>query len=121
MENFLKQTQQSQSIESKEILKNDIKLIDDFVEKNKNRNNFNELVHSKFPIFSEKYPALFKKLINQDCDRNQLEFVLNRLEQVRTGTKSQHDASVEVGQVLVDNYVKPKLAEKERREKQQSE
>ena len=41
--------------------------------------------------------------------------MLDKLEQIQTNKKTQYDASVEVGQVLVDKFVKPKLAEKEKR------
>lgn len=93
-------------------LKSQINEIRNYVNKNCNKKDFDEQVRQQFNQFEHKYPALFKKLINGDCDPEQLEFVLNRLEQVRTGTKTQHDASVEVGQVLVDKYVKPELEKK---------
>ena len=93
-------------------LKSQINEIMEYVNQNHIKKDFDEKVRQQFSHFENKYPALFKKLINQDCDQEQLEFVLNRLEQVRTGTKSQHDASVEVGQVLVDKYVKPELEKK---------
>ncbi len=118
MEDYLKQQKQLQGIEESSKIRKEINEIDKYVVKHVNDPDFNEKVTSQFSDFNDKYPVLFKKIINQDCDRNQLEFILNRLEEVRTGTKSQHDASVEVGQILVDNYVKPKLAEKEKQEKQ---
>lgn len=93
-------------------LRSQINEIKGYVNKNYQKENFDEQVRQQFSLFENKYPALFKKLINRDCDPEQLEFVLNRLEQVRTGNKSQHDASVEVGQVLVDKYVKPELEKK---------
>ena len=43
--------------------------------------------------------------------------MLSKLDQVRLGTQSQHNASVDVGQVLVDRYVKPELAKKEKSRK----
>jgi hypothetical protein len=38
-----------------------------------------------------------------------LEMMLKNLEKMEAGSLSQHDASVAVGTVLVDTYVKPQL------------
>lgn len=112
MQDYLNQQKNTQEIEDTSSIKEKINEIDNYVSHNKHKTNFNIDVEQQFSDFNKKYPSLFKKLINQDCDRKQLDFVLNRLEEVRVGSKTQYDASVEVGQVLVDNYVKPKLAEK---------
>ena len=105
-------TSNLKQIEDTISLKSQISEIKKYVNHNHHKKDFDEKVRQQFSHFENKYPALFKKLTNQDCDAEQLEFVLNRLEQVRTGIKSQHDASVEVGQVLVDKYVKPELEKK---------
>ena len=42
--------------------------------------------------------------------------MLSKLDQVRLELKK-HNASVDVGQVLVDRYVKPELAKKEKSSK----
>ena len=120
MENYLKQQKQLQGIEDSSKIRSEINDIDNFIMIHKNELDFINKITLEFSDFNERYPVLFKKLIHQECDRDQLEFLLLRLEEVRTGSKSQHDASVEVGQILVDNYVKPKLAEKERNEEELS-
>ena len=106
----------SGQIEDTNSLKSQINQINEYINHNYHKKEFEDQVRLEFSQFENKYPALFKKLINRDCDPDQLEFVLNRLEQVRTGMKSQHDASVEVGQVLVDKYVKPELEKKKNKE-----
>ena len=38
--------------------------------------------------------------------------MLKQLENIQKGNKTQHDASVEIGQILVDKFVKPELNKK---------
>lgn len=114
MENYLNnnQTQTEYTIETSDTIKEQVNLINDYVKKNKRDVNFRQNVSEKFSEFEHKYPTLFRKLVEEDCDREQLNFMLSKLDQVRTGNQTQHNASVDVGQVLVDKYVKPELAKK---------
>jgi hypothetical protein len=105
----------AETIEPVSSIKKQIKDIQKYVAKNKNKSTFTTDIGTEFPIFKERYPVLFKLLSQNNCDPQQLAMLLGRLEQVQAGTKSQYDASVEVGTMLVDKHVKPKLAEKERR------
>ena len=114
MEKFLDGTQSTteQEIESTESITNQINSISEYVQKNKRNVDFRKNVSEEFSEFEHRYPTLFRKLVEDDCDRQQLNFMLSKLEQVRSGNQSQHDASVDVGQVLVDKFVKPELAKK---------
>lgn len=114
MENYLNNNDNTEyEIESSDTIKEQVSLIVQYVKKNKRHIDFRKNVSTQFFEFENKYPTLFRKLVEEDCDQQQLNFMLSKLDQVRTGTQSQHDASVVVGQVLVDKYVKPELAKKE--------
>ena len=45
-------------------------------------------------------------------DLTTLEYMVNMAQQVKNKNKTQHDASVEVGQKLVDDFVRPVLPKK---------
>jgi len=67
----------------------------------------------ELPELSKKYSAIFaifknNRMTPKDMDR--MKFMLTKAAEVRNGGISEHDASVAVGQVLVDDIVKPQLA-----------
>ena len=59
--------------------------------------------------FKEDKPQLFDMICSNHCDDMVLSQLLYQFEEVKSGNINQHDASVNVGQVLVDKYVKPKI------------
>ena len=59
--------------------------------------------------FYNKFEHSFDMITNSMCDDNMLNKILNTHMAVKNGSISQHDASVSVGQELVDTFVKPKL------------
>jgi len=59
--------------------------------------------------FAQDYPELFKKVI-QHQDLSHLAVMLGALDKMETGALSQHQASILVGQRLVDKIVKPQLS-----------
>lgn len=114
MEDYLSNNNNTKyEIESSTTIKEQVNIIVQYVKKNKRQVDFRKSVSEKFSEFENKYPTLFRKLVEEDCDQHQLNFMLSKLDQVRTGSQTQHDASVDVGQLLVDKYVKPELAKKE--------
>lgn len=66
------------------------------------------VIREKVPDFIEKYPELFKKIINRQ-DLSPIQTMLTMLDKMGDGTISQHQASVIVGKKLVDRYVTPQL------------
>ena len=60
----------------------------------------------KYKAFSEKYPALFKKCCESN-DMAQIQYVLNMLKNIEEEKMTQETATVNVGQKLFDDYVKP--------------
>jgi hypothetical protein len=65
-------------------------------------------IREKVPEFCERYPELFKKLIDKE-DLTPIQSMLAMLDRMSEGTISQHQASMIVGQKLVDRFVKPQL------------
>ena len=59
--------------------------------------------------FAQDYPELFKKVIQRQ-DLSHLSVMLGALDKMETGALSQHQASILVGQRLVDKIVKPQLS-----------
>ena len=64
--------------------------------------------HRTHATFATSYPELFKKVIEKQ-DLSHLGVMLNALDKMETGSLSQHQASILVGQRLVDKFVKPQL------------
>jgi len=67
------------------------------------------VVASKFDEYQKEFPTLFATLLRQDYPPDVLEMMLSRLEAREDGKTTQHDASVAVGTVLVDRFVKPQM------------
>lgn len=64
----------------------------------------------KYPDFAKHYPTLFEKLFDPNLDIATLRYMLNQKDKMNHNKLTEHDASVKVGTLLVDKYVKPKLA-----------
>ena len=67
-----------------------------------------ESIRSKVPQFIEQYPELFKKLIKKE-DLTPINDMLKLLDKMGNGSLSQHEASVVIGQSLVNRFVTPQL------------
>ncbi|QOI90172.1 hypothetical protein QKU58_gp159 [Pyramimonas orientalis virus] len=63
----------------------------------------------KYPEFSSNYPYLLNKLYEDNFDKDTLRYMLNQKQKIDANKSSEYDASVKVGTVLVDKYVKPNL------------
>lgn len=76
-----------------------------FRDENKSKDELQKTYHK----FAEEKPQLFDMICSPNCD----DFMLNQMIKMRTkvenGEISQHDASVNIGQHLVDKYVKPEM------------
>jgi hypothetical protein len=66
-------------------------------------------VSTQFAEWQVEFPKLFEMVLTRTYDRNLMNMMLLHLEKVEQGISSQHDASIAVGTVLVDNIVKPQL------------
>lgn len=59
--------------------------------------------------WEQEYPKLFAMVLDPEYSRATLNAMLEQLEAVEKGRMTTHDASVTVGTVLVNSYVRPKL------------
>jgi hypothetical protein len=85
-------------------IRKNVKEIKKWVENNDTEKDIRERV----PDFVEKYPELFKKIINKS-DLTPINTMLSMLDRMGSGSISQHQASAIIGKQLVDKYVTPKL------------
>jgi hypothetical protein len=69
--------------------------------------NKQHVFKEKYPEFAEKYPTLFGMCCDPNSDISKLDYLLNMLKNIQTDRMTQHVASVNVGQILFDEYVKP--------------
>lgn len=96
-----------------EEIKKIIKNIDKIVIELKNKNITNEdLMENYFwdnhADIMNKYPFLVCQIIG-GADRKMLDYMIQTLNQIENENKDQADADVEIGQKIVDDYIKPKL------------
>jgi hypothetical protein len=70
--------------------------------------NKEEHFAEKYEDFSTNYPVLYKTVCSGG-NTEHLEFMLGMLDQMNKKQKTQHDASVAVGQLLFDKYVEPRI------------
>ena len=66
-------------------------------------------VQEKYRDFSLNYPAIFIMAADGNLDMKRFESMVNMAQRVKDDKISQHDASVKVGESLVNDYVKPKI------------
>jgi hypothetical protein len=66
-------------------------------------------VSARFAQYQQDFPKIFEMLLTRNYSRDTLDMMLRNLAKMESGNISQHDASVAVGTVLVDRFVKPQL------------
>lgn len=62
-----------------------------------------------FATAKVEFPRLFKMLLDPKHSEAMLTSMLRQLEAVEAGARSTHEASVTVGTILVNQFVRPKL------------
>lgn len=68
----------------------------------------NEL-KEQYSDFELNYNSLFKLCTSEDYDLNKLMLFIQMASSVQRKEITEHDASVQIGEMLVNEYVKPKL------------
>jgi hypothetical protein len=68
-----------------------------------------EAIEKELAAEKEDYPRLFAMVNDPRHSPAMLYAMLDQLERVEKGAKSTHDASVAVGTILVNSFVRPKL------------
>jgi len=69
------------------------------------------IVSSQFPNYQTEFPQLFAMILKPDYDQRILDHMVAQIEKMEAGRQNQHQASVAVGTVLVDTYVKGKVGQ----------
>ena len=77
-----------------------------------NETKFDELVNKECDDFAEKYPTIYMKIKNDSLNDEQFGFMLDMLSRVKNNDMTQHNASVAVGERLVNEFVMPALEKK---------
>ena len=83
--------------------------IENLALKELSENEFKEKAKKEFEFLFKNYEAIFNISISSNYDFSRLKFMLEMAQKVKKSEITEHDASVQVGQVLVDQIVKPQL------------
>ena len=75
------------------------------------REQFVEAMKAKYEYLFTNSATLFERVMQGDLNMQQLDYMLAMIDKVNGGA-DYHNTSVEVGQKLVDVYVKPMLDKK---------
>ena len=62
-----------------------------------------------FHKLKSEFPTIYEKTCNGSLETDRLIFMLKMQNKIRQKNISSHEASIQVGQELVDNIVKPNL------------
>ena len=92
--------------------------IKQYYKKNKNKADFQENAKIKFKDFEYKYPIIFKKIMENTLNNEEFVMMMNMMRKIQNDELTDHDASVKVGQHLVDKFVKPMLNKEKNIEKE---
>ena len=97
------------NIQSGNDIRNEISKIKKTMSELENDDTYKETLKNKYPSFVDKYPTLFDKIISKTIDDEKLDFMLSMLTQIKTGEKTEFDASAAVGKKLFSEHVEPRL------------
>lgn len=75
--------------------------------RNKSAEEFNKHMEEKFPVFSDRYYAVFQKLLSGE-DLTPLFSMLGAIEKIKSGQVSLEDAEKNLGLELADKYIHKK-------------
>ena len=85
--------------------------------KNHTAESFEDEMNGKYGYLKNNVGTIFNSCLKGDMNLKVLTYMINQAKQLKKNNISKHDASVNVGQVLVDTFVKPNLdKEKEKAE-----
>jgi len=85
------------------------KFNDNMAAKELNAEEFKISMKSQYSYLYNNYEPIFGISCSKSYDYNRLATMLGLAQKVKSNQVSEHDASVQVGQILVDQIVKPQL------------
>lgn len=74
-----------------------------------NKNIFEEEMKNKYSYLYDNFKSIFTICMSKSYDYNRLEMMVNMANQVKNNDITEKEASIKVGQVLVDDIVKPQM------------
>lgn len=93
-------------------IKKVIETIDEVILKLKEKKMTNEQIEdyfwNKHSEIMNEFPFLVCQIIT-GSDRRMLDYMLSTLDKIESGNQDKNDADVEIGQKIVDDYIKPNL------------
>jgi hypothetical protein len=90
------------------ILKQSTEMLNDYSNK-KRFESFEAEMNEKYAYLKNNSVTIFNLCIKGDMNIKMLTYMIGQATELKKNNISSHDASVNVGQVLVDTFVKPKL------------
>lgn len=81
-------------------------IIKDLKKQNMSNTDMEDYFFNNHKDIMENYPFLVSTLI-QNENRVMLDFMLENIRLMENGTKSAHEADVDIGQKIVDDIIKP--------------
>lgn len=84
-----------------------------------NNNEFEKICLSRANWLFMNYPDIYNRVYKDELNINILDALLNKLSDIENGRVGQHEASVEVGQILKEMYVDSALRKADKVEQAQ--
>jgi hypothetical protein len=72
-------------------------------------NELRDILKEKYSELFDKYESIFNMCLSKSYDFSRMEYFVRMAARVHSGDITEHKASVEVGQLLVNEVVKPQL------------
>lgn len=77
--------------------------------KNLSLEEFNQKMNDKYTILKNNFNVIFQQCITGHMDLDILSYMINQAKNVNNKKETSHNASVKVGQKLVDKLIKPNI------------
>jgi len=77
--------------------------------KNHTAQSFEAEMNGKYGYLKKNVVTIFNSCLKGDMNLKVLTYMINQAKELKKNNISNHDASVNVGQILVDTFVKPNL------------
>ena len=79
------------------------------IDRHLTEDQFTSKLEKDYSKLYENFPSIFEKVMMGTLEISRLEFMLKMIQDIKKKKVTKHEASVVVGQELVDNIVKPEL------------
>lgn len=79
------------------------------INKDLSQKEFELLMKQKYNNIYTNFNSIFIQCLNNIMDLELMNFMINKAKEIKKNKLSNYDASVKVGEKLVDKFIKPKL------------